>query len=136
MKIAPSTQPLHRLARAGRERQIVTHLRLMWIWGHVLIFVPSHPRFFSSLSSLDPWPACRQSRGAALQCVTFSTTNFSTFSELAFRLTLTPASALITIGRTLGFRPPHILIAFLVESLAMGGRAGSSAGPALRCSSL
>lgn len=36
--------------------------------------------------------------GTALQFVTLSTMNFSTFSELAFRLTLTPASALSTMG--------------------------------------
>jgi ABC-type antimicrobial peptide transport system permease subunit len=40
--------------------------------------------------------------GTALQFVTLSTMNFSTFSELAFRLTLTSASALITMGFALG----------------------------------
>ena len=40
--------------------------------------------------------------GTGLQLVTLSTMNFSTFSELAFRLTLTPSSALSTIGFALG----------------------------------
>jgi len=35
--------------------------------------------------------------GTALQFITLSTMNWSTFSELAFRLTLTPASALLTM---------------------------------------
>lgn len=35
--------------------------------------------------------------GAALQFITLSTMNWGTFSELAFRLTLTPASILITL---------------------------------------
>lgn len=40
--------------------------------------------------------------GTALQFVTLSTMNWSTFSELAFRLTLTPASACMTMGFALG----------------------------------
>jgi len=51
--------------------------------------------------------------GTVLQLVTISTMNFSTFSELAFRLTLTPLSALGTMGfalliSLLGGVPPAI----------------------------
>lgn len=62
--------------------------------------------------------------GTALQFVTLSTMNFSTFSELAFRLTLTPASALITMGFALGISivggiPPAIRAARLPVTAAL-----------------
>ncbi len=62
--------------------------------------------------------------GTALQFVTLSTMNFSTFSELAFRLTLTPASALGTIGFALsismvGGIPPAIRAARLPVTSAL-----------------
>lgn len=40
--------------------------------------------------------------GTALQFVTLSTMNFSTFSELAFRLTLTPSSMVLTMAFAIG----------------------------------
>jgi ABC-type antimicrobial peptide transport system permease subunit len=40
--------------------------------------------------------------GTALQFVTLSTMNWSTFSELAFRLTLTPESTFTTLVFSLG----------------------------------
>ena len=60
----------------------------------------------------------------ALQFVTLSTMNFSTFSELAFRLTLTPASALITMAFALsismvGGIPPAIRAARLPVTAAL-----------------
>lgn len=62
--------------------------------------------------------------GTALQFVTLSTMNFSTFSELAFRLTLTPASALITMAFALGISivggiPPAIRAARLPVTAAL-----------------
>ena len=62
--------------------------------------------------------------GTALQFVTLSTMNFSTFSELAFRLTLTPASALITMIFALGISivggiPPAIRAARLPVTAAL-----------------
>jgi ABC-type antimicrobial peptide transport system permease subunit len=62
--------------------------------------------------------------GTALQFVTLSTMNFSTFSELAFRLTLTPASALATMGFALGISmvggiPPAIRAARLPVTAAL-----------------
>lgn len=62
--------------------------------------------------------------GTALQFVTLSTMNFSTFSELAFRLTLTPASALTTMGFALGISmiggiPPAIRAARLSVTAAL-----------------
>ena len=62
--------------------------------------------------------------GTALQFVTLSTMNFSTFSELAFRLTLTPASALITMAFALsismvGGVPPAIRAARLPVTAAL-----------------
>lgn len=62
--------------------------------------------------------------GTALQLVTLSTMNFSTFSELAFRLTLTPASALATMGFALGISmiggiPPSIRAARLSVAAAL-----------------
>ena len=62
--------------------------------------------------------------GTALQFVTLSTMNFSTFSELAFRLTLTPASALATMGFALGISmvggiPPAIRAARLSVAAAL-----------------
>lgn len=62
--------------------------------------------------------------GTALQFVTLSTMNFSTFSELAFRLTLTPASALGTLGFALsismvGGIPPAIRAARLSVTAAL-----------------
>jgi len=62
--------------------------------------------------------------GTALQFVTLSTMNFSTFSELAFRLTLTPASALSTMGFALGISmiggiPPAIRAARLSVAAAL-----------------
>lgn len=62
--------------------------------------------------------------GTALQFVTLSTMNFSTFSELAFCLTLTPASALITMAFALsismvGGIPPAIRAARLPVTAAL-----------------
>ena len=62
--------------------------------------------------------------GTALQLVTLSTMNFNTFSELAFRLTLTPASALATMGFALGISmvggiPPAIRAARLPVTAAL-----------------
>ena len=62
--------------------------------------------------------------GTALQFVTLSTMNFSTFSELAFRLTLTPVSVLITMGFALGISmvggiPPAIRAARLPVTAAL-----------------
>ena len=62
--------------------------------------------------------------GTALQFVTLSTMNFSTFSELAFRLTLTPASMLATMGFALGISmvggiPPAIRAARLSVAAAL-----------------
>lgn len=62
--------------------------------------------------------------GTGLQFVTLSTMNFSTFSELAFRLTLTPASALITMAFALGISivggiPPAIRAARLPVTAAL-----------------
>ena len=62
--------------------------------------------------------------GTALQFITLSTMNFSTFSELAFRLTLTPTSALITMGFALGISivggiPPAIRAARLPVTAAL-----------------
>jgi ABC-type antimicrobial peptide transport system permease subunit len=62
--------------------------------------------------------------GTALQFVTLSTMNFSTFSELAFRLTLTPVSALATMGFALGISmvggiPPAIRAARLPVAAAL-----------------
>lgn len=62
--------------------------------------------------------------GTALQFVTLSTMNFSTFSELAFRLTLTPTSALSTLGFALsismvGGIPPAIRAARLPVASAL-----------------
>lgn len=62
--------------------------------------------------------------GTALQFVTLSTMNFSTFSELAFRLTLTPASALITMAFALGISmiggiPPAVRAARLSVAAAL-----------------
>jgi ABC-type lipoprotein release transport system permease subunit len=62
--------------------------------------------------------------GTALQFVTLSTMNFSTFSELAFRLTLTPASALSTMGfalliSLLGGVPPAIRAARHTITIAL-----------------
>ncbi|MBI4002157.1 MAG: FtsX-like permease family protein, partial [Nitrospira defluvii] len=67
--------------------------------------------------------------GTALQCVTLSTMNFSTFSELAFRLTLTPASVLTTMGfalviSILGGIPPAIRAARLPVMDALAQQAG------------
>lgn len=67
--------------------------------------------------------------GAALQFVTLSTMNFSTFAEVAFRLTLTPASAAATLGFSLfisllGGLPPAIRAAHIptVAALQAPGR--------------
>ena len=62
--------------------------------------------------------------GTALQFVTLSTMNFSTFSELAFRLTLTPASILATMAFALsismvGGIPPAIRSARLPVTAAL-----------------
>ncbi|MCP9440756.1 MAG: ABC transporter permease [Nitrospira sp.] len=62
--------------------------------------------------------------GMALQFVTLSTMNFSTFSELAFRLTLTPGSIFITLGfalsiSLLGGIPPAIRAARLPVTAAL-----------------
>ena len=62
--------------------------------------------------------------GTALQFVTLSTMNFSTFSELAFRLTLTPASILATMAFALsismvGGIPPAIRAARLPVTAAL-----------------
>lgn len=62
--------------------------------------------------------------GTALQFVTLSTMNWSTFSELAFRLTLTPESALTTLGfalviSVLGGLPPAIRAARLPVTTAL-----------------
>lgn len=62
--------------------------------------------------------------GTALQFVTLSTMNFSTFSELAFRLTLTPASAMTTMAFALiislvGGIPPAIRAARLSVATAL-----------------
>jgi putative ABC transport system permease protein len=62
--------------------------------------------------------------GMALQFVTLSTMNFSTFSEIAFRLTLTPASTLLTMGFALGISmlggiPPAIRAARLSVAAAL-----------------
>lgn len=64
--------------------------------------------------------------GSALQFVTLSTMNFSTFSELAFRLTLTPASALAAVGfalliSALGGIPPAIRAARIPVATALHG---------------
>ncbi len=67
--------------------------------------------------------------GAALQFVILSTMNFSTFAEVAFRLTLTPASAAATLGFSLfisllGGLPPAIRAAHIptVAALQAPGR--------------
>ena len=62
--------------------------------------------------------------GTALQFVTLSTMNFSTFSELAFRLTLTPSSAFTTMGfalviSMLGGIPPAIRAAQISVATAL-----------------
>ncbi|ULA63785.1 MAG: FtsX-like permease family protein [Nitrospira sp.] len=62
--------------------------------------------------------------GTALQFVTLSTMNFSTFSELAFRLTLTPASILITLAFAIGISllggiPPALRAARLPVTSAL-----------------
>lgn len=56
--------------------------------------------------------------GLLLQCATLSTMNFSTFSEVAFRLVLTPRSALLAVGFALcigllGGLPPALRAARL-----------------------
>ena len=62
--------------------------------------------------------------GAALQFVTLSTMNWGTFSELAFRLTLTPGSAFTTLGFALGISilggiPPAIQAAQISVTTAL-----------------
>ncbi|MDN5940522.1 MAG: ABC transporter permease [Nitrospira sp.] len=62
--------------------------------------------------------------GTALQFVTLSTMNFSTFSELAFRLTLTPASAFTAMAfalviAVLGGIPPAIQASRLPVTIAL-----------------
>lgn len=62
--------------------------------------------------------------GTVLQFVTLSTMNFSTFSELAFRLTLTPVSLLLTMTFALGISllggiPPALRAARLPMTSAL-----------------
>lgn len=62
--------------------------------------------------------------GTALQFVTLSTMNFSTFSELAFRLTLTPDSIALTMAFALGISllggiPPALRAARLPVTSAL-----------------
>ncbi len=62
--------------------------------------------------------------GTALQFVTLSTMNWSTFSELAFRLTLTPSSIFSTMAFALGISvlggiPPAIRAARLPVTIAL-----------------
>jgi ABC-type antimicrobial peptide transport system permease subunit len=95
-------------------------------------FVPSHICTVFLIESLiigATAGALALAGGAALQFVTLSTMNFSTFAEVAFRLTLTPPSAAATLGFSLlisllGGLPPAIQAARipLVTALQAPGR--------------
>ncbi|MCP9473533.1 MAG: ABC transporter permease [Nitrospira sp.] len=106
-------------AVAARTREIGT-LR-------ALGFVPVHVCFVFLIESLTIGAAAgglALCGGAALQFVTLSTMNFSTFAEVAFRLILTPPSAAATLGFSLlisllGGLPPAIRAAHIPTVAAL-----------------